>query len=98
LKGRRPDEDQAIRDQLEMRGEYEAVIDEIIQRLTINRFKRDFERSFQVPETIDNWRPSLLSDTFHLLHRFRWDHPMSIGLVSARQPILGNQDAQPLHV
>jgi len=43
----------AIRERLETRGEYESVIDDIVQRLTINRFERDFERSFQVPETIN---------------------------------------------
>ena len=43
---------EAIRERLEVRGDYEAVMNDIIQRLTINRFERDFERSFQTPEEI----------------------------------------------
>jgi hypothetical protein len=42
----------AIRDRLETQGDYEGAMNDIVQRLTLNRFERDFERSFQIPETI----------------------------------------------
>jgi hypothetical protein len=42
----------AIRERLEVRGDYEGAMDEIVQRLTINRFERDFERNFQIPEAV----------------------------------------------
>jgi hypothetical protein len=42
----------AMRERLEVQGDYEGAMDEIVQRLNINRFERDFERSFQVPEEI----------------------------------------------
>jgi len=35
------------------RGEYEGVTNEIVQQLTVNRFERDFERSFQPSETVE---------------------------------------------
>jgi hypothetical protein len=43
---------EAIRERLENGSDYEGVTNDIIQRLTTNRFERDFERGFQVPETI----------------------------------------------
>jgi hypothetical protein len=42
----------AIRERLEIQSDYEGAMHEIIQRMTMNRFERDFERSFQVPATI----------------------------------------------
>jgi hypothetical protein len=42
----------AIRERLDARGDYEGVMNDIIQRLTINRFERDFERSFRTPRKI----------------------------------------------
>ena len=42
----------AIRERLDVRGDYEGVMNDIIQRLTINRFERDFERSFRPPRKI----------------------------------------------
>lgn len=42
----------AIRARLETQNQYEAVMHDIVQRLTIERFERDFERSFQLPETV----------------------------------------------
>ncbi len=42
----------AIRERLETQSDYEGAMNDIVQRLTLNRFERDFERSFQVPETI----------------------------------------------
>ena len=42
----------ALRERLETQSDYEGAMNEIVQRLTINRFERDFERSFQVPEFV----------------------------------------------
>jgi hypothetical protein len=42
-----------IQERLEVQGDYEGAMDEIVQRLTINRFERDFERSFRIPEEIN---------------------------------------------
>jgi len=42
----------AIRQRLETQSDYEGAMNDIVQRLTINRFERDFERSFQVPEFV----------------------------------------------
>jgi SIR2-like domain len=42
----------AIRERLENQNEYEGAMNDIVQHLTLNRFERDFERSFQIPETI----------------------------------------------
>lgn len=42
----------AIRQRLEVDGDYEGAMDDIIQRLTLNRFERDFERSFPIPDAI----------------------------------------------
>lgn len=42
----------AIRERLETQSDYEGAINDIVQRLTLNRFERDFERSFQVPESV----------------------------------------------
>ncbi|MHB9098670.1 MAG: SIR2 family protein [Syntrophales bacterium] len=42
----------AILDRLETQGDYEGAMNDIVERLTLNRFERDFERSFQIPETI----------------------------------------------
>jgi hypothetical protein len=42
-----------IRTRLEVQGDYEGVMNDIIERLTLNRFERDFERSFGIPEAIE---------------------------------------------
>jgi len=42
----------AIRERLEIQGDYEGAMNDIIQRLTINCFERDFERDFQIPADI----------------------------------------------
>jgi len=42
----------AIRERLETQNDYEGAMNDIVQRLTINRFERDFERSFQIPDAI----------------------------------------------
>ncbi|PWT83145.1 MAG: hypothetical protein C5B58_07000 [Acidobacteria bacterium] len=42
----------AIRDRLIIQGDYEGAMDEILQRVTVNKFERDFERSFQLPEQL----------------------------------------------
>lgn len=41
-----------IQKRLETQSDYEGAMNDIVQRLTLNRFERDFARSFQVPETI----------------------------------------------
>jgi hypothetical protein len=41
-----------VRDRLETHSDYEGVMDDIVERLTHDRFERDFERAFQIPETI----------------------------------------------
>jgi hypothetical protein len=43
----------AIQERLEIQDDYEVAVNDIIQRLTINRFERDFERSFPIPDEID---------------------------------------------
>jgi hypothetical protein len=43
----------AIRERLDVQGDYEGAMNDIIQRLTLNRFERDFERSFRIPDVID---------------------------------------------
>src|SRR5262249_41318995 len=42
----------AMRERLDSKGDYEGVMDEVGTRLTINRFERDFERDFQIPDQI----------------------------------------------
>ena len=42
----------AMRERLEVQGDYEGAMNDIIQRLSINRFERDFERSFRIPDEI----------------------------------------------
>jgi hypothetical protein len=42
----------AIRERLEVQSDYEGATNEIVQRLTLNRFERDFERSFRIPDEI----------------------------------------------
>jgi hypothetical protein len=42
----------AIRERLEVRGDYEGVMNDIVENLTQNRFERDFQMNFQIPETI----------------------------------------------
>ncbi len=42
----------AIRERLDVQGDYEGAMDDIIQRLPLNRFERDFERSFRTPDEI----------------------------------------------
>lgn len=42
----------AVLDRLETQGDYEGAMNDIVERLTLNRFERDFERCFQIPETI----------------------------------------------
>jgi hypothetical protein len=43
---------EAVRERLEVQDDYEGVMNDIVQRLTLHRFERDFERSFQLPEMI----------------------------------------------
>lgn len=43
---------EAIRERLEIQSDYEGAMYEIIQRLSLNRFERDFERTFRVPDAI----------------------------------------------
>lgn len=43
---------EAIRERLEIRGDYEGVMNDIVGSLTLNRFERDFEMNFQIPETV----------------------------------------------
>ena len=43
---------EAIRERLEVQSDYEGAMNDIVQRLTLNQFERDFERTFQIPETI----------------------------------------------
>ena len=47
--GLSPDE---IRTRLEIQGDYEGVMNDIVERLTVNVFERDFERDFRVGEEI----------------------------------------------
>lgn len=42
----------AIRERVEINGDYEGAMDEIVRRLTLNRFERDFERTFKTPDDI----------------------------------------------
>jgi len=48
----------AIRERLDVHGDYEGAMNDIIHRLTINRFERDFERSFQIPKEIGGGDPA----------------------------------------
>lgn len=41
-----------MRKRLEVDGDYEGVMDEIISKLTLRKFERDFERDFQIPGTV----------------------------------------------
>lgn len=41
-----------MRARLEDNGDYEGVIEEVINRLTVNRFERDFERDFRTPDSV----------------------------------------------
>ena len=45
-------ERKAIRERLEANGDYEGVMNEIVSSLSVNRFERDFEMNFQVPDVI----------------------------------------------
>jgi hypothetical protein len=42
----------AMRERLEAQADFEGAMNDIIQRLTINRFERDFERDFRVPDEV----------------------------------------------
>ncbi len=53
-----------IRERLEVQGDYEGAMNDIVQRLTINRFERDFERDFQIPDEIGG-AVTLLPKLFH---------------------------------
>jgi len=44
---------EAVRTRLEIEGDYERVMDEIVARLTPSRFARDFERDFRIPDSIN---------------------------------------------
>lgn len=44
---------ESIRERLEDQADYEGVMNDIVQRLTPNRFERDFERNFRLPDEID---------------------------------------------
>jgi len=50
---------EAVRMRLEVEGDYERVMDEIVDRLTPSRFARDFERDFRIPASIDGAIASL---------------------------------------
>jgi hypothetical protein len=41
-----------IRERLEVQSDYEGAMNDIVQRLSLNRFERDFERSFRIPDMI----------------------------------------------
>jgi hypothetical protein len=43
---------EAVRERLENQGDYEGAMNDIVERLTPNRFERDFEMNFQIPETV----------------------------------------------
>jgi hypothetical protein len=43
---------EAMRERLEIRNDFEGCMNDIVRQLGINRFERDFERSFGVPEAI----------------------------------------------
>src|SRR5216684_1157549 len=42
----------ALRERLEMRDDYEGVMNDLVQALGENRFNLDFERDFKTPESI----------------------------------------------
>jgi hypothetical protein len=42
----------AMRERLELRGDYEGVMNDLVQALGENRFNLDFERDFKTPENI----------------------------------------------
>lgn len=42
----------AMRERLEAQADFEGAMNEIVQRLTINRFERDFERNFRVADEV----------------------------------------------
>lgn len=44
---------EGIQERLENQGDYEGAMNDIVERLTINRFERDFERGFQIPDAIN---------------------------------------------
>jgi hypothetical protein len=54
---------EAMRERLENQGDYEGAMNDIVQKMGINLFERDFERSFHVPEEITG-AVSLLPDLF----------------------------------
>src|SRR5262249_23962721 len=41
-----------FRERLENKNDYEGATHDIVSRLTLHRFERDFERQFQIPEAI----------------------------------------------
>ena len=43
---------ETIRARLEVQGDYEGVMNDIVGSLTPNRFERDFEMNFRIPEII----------------------------------------------
>lgn len=43
---------ETMRERLETRGDFEGAMNDIVEQLGINRFERDFERSFTVPEEV----------------------------------------------
>lgn len=42
----------SMRNRIETQSDYEGAMNEIVARLTVNRFERDFERSFKTPDDI----------------------------------------------
>src|SRR5262249_3170689 len=42
----------AMRERLEVQADFEGAMNDIVQKLTINRFERDFERDFRVPDEV----------------------------------------------
>jgi hypothetical protein len=53
-----------IRERLEVHGDYERALSDIVDRLTVNRFERDFERKFATPDEIVGCAVSLLPRLF----------------------------------
>jgi len=42
----------AMRERLDAQADFEGAMNDIVQRLTINRFERDFERNFSIPDEV----------------------------------------------
>lgn len=79
----------AMRERLEVESDYEGVMDEIVRRLTLNRFERDFARSFQIPEAITG-AVALLPKLFDCsVITTNFDRVLEQVYVSEAKPFLG---------